>query len=222
MENELARACLLADRLTGTAGARLWQGKIASPAAFRLAKKRGLPPQRTAEVLASELTLDGRYFSTVTPERGYLNFTLSDGWYRHVEEAALLADDRRGIVQDSEPVCGFPATVAAFDRRFLTALGEDAAPERAARQDRENPGWLVRYTALRLEWFGSASAPACYPDEGRAVLLAAAALPAAGTKETSRALLHLAEQVWAASPQRLPPRTAEAARRMLQGGISLL
>lgn len=222
MENEIARACAAANQLTGTGGARLRQGEIASPAAFRLAKTYGLPPEAAAEVIASELTPDERYFSGVTPQRGYLNFVLSDAWYSHVEDVTLLTEYPESAVQDSGIMLDFPAPVCPFDRSFLEALGEEALPGRAARQDRENPGWLVRYTAKRLERFGNTLAPPRYPDGGKAVLLAVAAFPAGGRKETARALLRLTERVWAVSPQKLPPRTAEAARRALRRGISLL
>lgn len=222
MENGIARACAEADRLTGTAGARLRQGQIASPAAFRLAKKRGLSPEAAAERMAAELALAPRYFSAVLPQRGYLNFALSEEWYRRTEDAALLLGCHGEEKQDIGREAGFPAAIVPFDGRFLAALGEPAAPERSARQDRENPGWLVRYTARRLARFAARPDRGGSPEGRRAVLLAAAALPAAGTEETARALVRLARQVWAAKPQRLPPKTAEAARRTLLAGISLL
>lgn len=225
MEGPLTLARDAADRLTGRPGARLRGQRIASPAAFALARDAGQPAEALAEALARSLPLMGSCFSGVEAQGGYLNFTLSQGWYRSVEDAALLwKTNPQGARQTRPP--DYPAAIHPQDWRLLTLLGRGKAPDPglAARQDRENPGWLLRYTARRLAAFGGNRPSEGYTAQEQALLLSLAECleQAAGSLPLARSLLAAAEAVWRVTPQRLPPRTARAACRVLEQGLQTL
>ncbi len=227
MEGPLTQARAAADRLTGRPGARLRGQIIASPAAFALARDAGQPPEALAGALAPTLPQEGPCFSSVEAQGGYLNFTLSQGWYRGVEDAALLAEYPARTTQYPVALPDYPASIHPFDWRLLTLLGKGKAPSPglAARQDRENPGWLLRYTARRLAAFGGETPPSgAYTVEAQGLLLALAECleETAGSLPHARSLLRAAEAVWRVAPQRLPPRTALAARRVLEQGLDSL
>lgn len=219
-ENPIRRACAEADRLTRAAGARLRQGRIASPAPFRLAGAAGCPPEALAETLAETLSLEGTPFDQVEAEGGYLNFTLSGVWFRGLTETwADISYPVARLERTAAPE-GSPGRVNLFDQRFLALLGEGGGAARAARRDSGNLGWLVRYTARRLERFAAPVAVPAVREGDRAVLLAAASLPGLTGRQLARGLVTLAAQVWEASPQRLSPAAAEAARRAILWGIA--
>ncbi|MCD7919369.1 MAG: hypothetical protein LUG45_04740 [Clostridiales bacterium] len=224
MEGPLTQARAAADRLTGGPGARLRGQMIASPAAFSLAKDAPQPAEALAEELARRLPLEGTCFSAVEAREGYLNFTLSQGWYRSVEDAALLAEYPVQKMQYPVKLPDYPASIHPFDWRLLTLLGKGNAPGPglAARQDEANPGWLLRYTVRRLAAFGSEATPSDgYSAAEQALLLTLAVCldQTAGSLPHARSLLWAAEAVWRVSPQRLPPRTALAACRVLEQGL---
>lgn len=225
-KHPLARACAAADRLTGAPGARLREGVIASPAAFSLARNTGQSADALAAELASRLSLEGTCFSAVEAQGGYLNFTLSRSWYRSVEDAALLAEYPVQKMQYPVELPDYPASIHPFDWRLLTLLGKGKAPgpDLAARQDRANPGWLLRYTARRLAAFGGDVPSGAYTAQERAPLLALAECleREGGSLRLARSLLALTDAVWQISPQRLPPRTAAAAGRVLEQGLRSL
>ncbi len=227
VEGPLTQARAAADRLTGGPGTRLRGQRIASPAAFALARAAGQPPEALARALAHRLPLEGTCFSAVEAQGGYLNFTLSQGWYHSVEDAALLVE--YPVQKEQYPVTlpDYPASIHPFDWQFLTLLGKGKAPSPglAARQDRENPGWLLRYTARRLAAFGGETPPSgAYTVEEQGLLLALAECleQTAGSLPHARSLLRAAEAVWRVAPQRLPPRTALAACRVLEQGLGSL
>ncbi|MCD7857535.1 MAG: hypothetical protein LUG55_07005 [Clostridiales bacterium] len=226
MEWPLTQARAAADLLTGGPGARLRGQIIASPAAFALARDAGQTPEALVGALAHRLPLEGTCFSAVEAQGGYLNFTLSQGWYRSVEDAALLVEYPVQKGQYPVTLPDYPASIHPFDWRLLTLLAKGKAPSPglAARQDRENPGWLLRYTARRLAAFGGETPPKAYTVEEQGLLLALAECleQAAGSLPHARSLLRAAEAVWRVAPQRLPPRTALAACRVLEQGLDSL
>ncbi len=226
MEGPLTRARAAADRLTGRPGARLRGQIIASPAAFALAKDAGHPAAVLAADLASRLPLEGSCFSAVEAQGGYLNFTLSQGWYRSVEDAALSVDYPARTAPHPVAMPDYPASIHPFDWYLLTLLGKGKAPDPslAARQDGANPGWLLRYTARRLAAFGSETPSDGYTpqEQGLMISLADCLEQKAGSLHQDRSLLRALEAVWRVAPQRLPPRTALAACRVLEWGLRSL
>ncbi|MCD8340876.1 MAG: hypothetical protein LUC87_01835 [Clostridiales bacterium] len=226
MEGPLIQARAAADRLAGGPGARMRGQVIASPAAFSLAKNTGQPAEELAAALAQRLALEGTCFTAVQAQGGYLNFTLAPGWYRSVEDAALLAEYPARNMQHPAAIPAYPAAIHPLDWRLLTLLGrgEAPAPGLAARQDGENPGWLLRYTARRLAAFGGDTPSEGYTAEEQALLLRLAECleQTGGSLPLAKSLLRAAEAVWRITPQRLPPRTALAACRVLEQGLRSL
>lgn len=101
-----------------------------------------------AAALAAGIDLTGSWFSAVKHQGGFLNFTLSENWYR---AAAAQMPDPASLPSEPPLTTAFPAVIAPEDWRFAKALyGRPPAPEQCARQDASNPGWLVRYTLRRL------------------------------------------------------------------------
>lgn len=232
-DSPLRRACAAADALTGVPGARLYRGRIASPAGF--ADTGDASPEDAAANCAARLSLTGTPFSDVETAGGYLNFTLSEGWFRALP--SFWTETHAGAARDALPFsetpvrdAGFPSSYVPFDRRFLAALGQRENPAVYARQDAGNPGWLVRYTLRRLAFFrrgadegesAAASAPDCPLSRAeRELLLLAAELPGLDGRRRARGVLTLCRAVWAVTPQKLGALSLETAERALRDALA--
>lgn len=228
-ESPLRSACAAANALTGVPGARLYRGRIASPAGFSAAE--GIPPEDAARRLAARLSLAGTPFSSAEAESGYLNFTLSEEWFRALpsfwtETAAELPQEGVSFLETPVKDEAFPARYVPFDRVFLSLLRRQDSLSLCARQDAENPGWLVRYTLRRLADLRQRSgtqaavqaehAPVpdavfVLTDAERELLLLAAELPGLDGRRRAQGVLALCQAVWAAAPQRLSTLSRETA-----------
>ena len=121
----------------------------ASPGAFGLASRRGADPAAVAAALARGTDLAGSWFDRAEALGGYVNLRLAPAWYGAVASAAVVPGP---VAETAVPPCpAFPAALAPGDWKFLcrSAVGT-VPPALAARQDGENPAWLVRYTARRM------------------------------------------------------------------------
>jgi hypothetical protein len=222
-EFALPLVCREADALTGGRGAKLRGDQIASPAPFALAGQAGCPPEALARQMAQTLPLQGSSFSAVAAAGGYLNFTLSPAWLSALEEQLCLIANTEPDEQDIAIIPDLPVRCLQGDLALLPLLGRRPSVETAARQDGQNPGWLVRYTLRRLRRFGAVG-EAAEPALPSALLLAAAQLlePGVPRRICAQRLVALTEQIWRVTPQRLPPRTAAALAAALSRGFAQL
>ncbi len=186
----LERPCTVKSRLSQ-------RGTIAHPA------PRALGVDGNA--LISRLDLRGSWFESVEAEGGFLNFTLSERWY---EEAVRETVIPVRLSRAYPPPPAFPAKIEPFDWAFLWALrGKMPDPSLAARQDGENPGWLLRYTVKRLQGLEKRSSPVCVwtEEERRLMRLAAdAPLDSVGDKRKALYLTALTREIWTVKPEHIP------------------
>lgn len=214
----LIDACTQADnRIAAALGAacpvksRLSQrGTVANPAPRVL--------RRDGEQLAGAIDLADSWFQAVTADGGYLNFTLSLRWYQSAVEAPPPVGKMVNV--PGAPV-EFSAEIVPEDWYFWKALkGRSPDPAIAARRDRENPGWLVRYTARRLEELEPRAAETIrWTEEERALMLELSRYPQGAQARTAAGyLLGLAQQVWEAGPQKLPAALNRHCQRVLAAG----
>lgn len=172
------------------------------------------------EELAANIVLEGSWFSQVTADNGYLNFVLSQDWYGAAVEQLPIQKEKKPV----PPVAAeYPAAIHPMDWWFLTILkGKKPAPELAARQDRENPGWLVRYTIQRLKELEERSAETIRWTEGERRLMRLLAQDAEKEKPRRQAamLVELAELVWEIAPQNLPKPLNCYCQRVLENFFS--
>lgn len=180
---------------------RVHEGRLASPAPFRLAKERGIAAEVCAQALAQSLSLADTWFSQAIPLGGYVNLTLRPAWY-----GAVAAEPAWAGVPVTTPVPAlpaFPAEILPADWRCLCRGSKrPPTPALAARQDRGNPAWLVRYTAERLEQLSQRPEGdrTVVSEKDQALLLLAAEFAHRSQRDTPaqlfRYLTGLAQQVW--------------------------
>lgn len=173
-----------------------------------------------AQTLAEALELDGTWLESAEGAGGFVNFTLRAAWFEAVTEQpwALLRQDLP--VLPPVPV-DCPARIDPFDWCFLTALRAHAPdPALAARQDRENPGALLRLTLRRLEQLeGRVTEPAPWTQRRRALLLLLCQWDAAASRKRQAILLEqAARQVWVLGPLALGGPLLRRTRRVLTAG----
>lgn len=204
MNRLLIQACTQADeRISAALGcpcptkSRLSsRGTVSNPAALAL----GLDGER----LASSIDLRQSWFHQVCIESGYLNFTLSPQWY----QAALdeLPSNLPQPPSFPRQTADFSAEIHPEDWHFWLALkGKAPTPAMAARQDRENPGWLVRYTTQRLMDLEPRAEKNIAWDAGQRQLMLTLVQYPQGERPRRLAayLVGLARQIWELAPQRL-------------------
>lgn len=217
----LTAACEEADNLIAAVlGARCpvrsrlsQRGTIANPAprALRL----------DGAALAGSIDLTGSWFSHVEQEKGFLNFTLSEGWY---QAAAAQAPEAPPPLPEPPLTGVFPAVIAGEDWRFAKALYGAPVPELCARQDASNPGWLVRYTLRRLKVL-EARAPVTLPlrDAERSLLRTLARFePGASPHQQADYLYALARQLWEQPLPALSLVLNRHSQAVLSAGLSAL
>lgn len=185
------------------------------------AAPRALKLHETA--VLSALSPDGNIFQNITLDNGFFNFHFSSKWYISMIEETPDPAARRDIPVCESPVS--PATVSRQDLRFLTAIcGCTPSWTLAARQDRGNPAWLVRYTEKRLRTLESdPSAVAASPPKIQALLCLAADYPSVcqmESKRLARYLENLSEAVWEITPQNLPKAVRRCVADTLEAGWS--
>lgn len=184
----------------------------AAPKAHRLDGEAVLPLLSTA----------GTFFEEITLDNGFLNFHFGEAFY-----AAVLSMEPEKACPGKLPIAReiqSPAAVEKWDIVFLTALkGKPPHWSLAARQDRENPAWLVRYTARRLLEFSTSDAEiADISPEMRSLLCLAADYPAfsQGDARALAGFLHsLALRVWEVTPQRMPEKVRRCVGGVLRAGM---
>lgn len=214
----LIEACDQADnRIAAVLGSRCpaksalsRRGTVANPAP-RVLKLDG---QRLADVI----DLSGSWFQSVEAEGGYLNFTLSAAWYQAAVEA-LPAIGEMG----EPPVVpvDFSARIDPWDWHFWKALrGKVPDPAIAARQDRENPGWLARYTVQRLaDLEPQAGETPPWTEEQKGLMLALARYPQGARPQALAVYLdELSRKIWEIGPGRIPAALNRHCRRILTVG----
>lgn len=198
---------------------------FATPAPFRLAKEQGTTAERCAQALAQTLTLTDTWFSQAIPQGGYVNLTLCPAWY-----AAVAAEPARmggAVTTPVPPLPAFPAEILPADWRCLCRGSKrPPTPALAARQDRGNPAWLVRYTAERLEQLSQRSGinRTSVLEKDQALLLRTAEFPLRSQRDTPaqlfRYLTGLAQQVW--QTECFTGSAAERCARVLAAGYAQL
>ena len=136
---------------------------------------------------------------------GYVNLRLAPAWYGAVASAAVVPGP---VAETAVPPCpAFPAALAPGDWKFLcrSAVGT-VPPALAARQDGENPAWLVRYTARRMAALagrGGGEPPPVWAPGDRELLRLTAEYPARRREPgpaLGRYLAALARQLWRLEP----------------------
>ena len=136
---------------------RVYDGCLATPAPFRLAKEGQTSAQVCAQALAERVVLTGTWFSEAVPAGGYLNLVFAAEWY----DAAAREPAQMGVpvTSPAPPIPAFPAEIFPGDWRCLCRTQKNPpAAQLAARRDAGNPAWLVRYTAERLQRLAERSA----------------------------------------------------------------
>lgn len=199
----LGRTCPVRSRLSQ-------RGTIANaaPKALRL----------DGEELASRLSLEGTWLESVSCENGFLNFTLREEWMR-------AAAERPPAEQPLPPLPAVPVSFPArIHREDWFFAGKKASPTLCARQDQENPGWLVRVTEERLH--GLEARAVCREDwteEEKALLLRLAALDEGMSRGRLRdELTTLARLIWRIGPHRMDPRLNLCCQRVLHNGRAVV
>lgn len=215
MNPMLRQACEQADNcISGALGGRRPvksrpsdRGTIASPAPRAL----GLD----GETLAAAVRLEDSWFEAVSAEGGFLNLTLRAEWYA----AALAAVEEAEPFAPYPPVSvDFPAAIDGEDwaiHRFLWKKQPD--PARCARQDAENPGWLLRYTVERLAAVQSPE-PLGWTAEERRLMWLMACCPEGSPRKLAYHLTQVVEAVWQITPQRIPAPLSRGCRAVLNRG----
>lgn len=177
----------------------------ASPGAFGLASRRGADPAAVAAALARGTDLAGSWFDRAEALGGYVNLRLAPAWYGAVASAAVVPGP---VAETAVPPCpAFPAALAPGDWKFLcrSAVGT-VPPALAARQDGENPAWLVRYTARRMAALagrGGGEPPPVWAPGDRELLRLTAEYPARRREPgpaLGRYLAALVRQLWRLEP----------------------
>ena len=175
-----------------------------------------------SEALAAGLELSGTWLASAAGRGGFVNFTLTEAWF----DAAAAHPPGRVPLSAPEPVpAACPARIDPFDWCFLTALkGKAPDPALAARQDRENPGALVRMTLRRLEDVEErATESAPWTAQRRALLLLLARFePKAGRKRQAIYLSQVARAVWELGPLELGAPLLRCAAGVLSQGCAAL
>lgn len=175
-----------------------------------------------AGTLAGGLTLDGTWLAAAQGQGGFVNFTLREAWF----DALSALPPERLPWTDLPPVnVDCPARIDPFDWAFLTAL-KGRAPDSAlaARQDRENPGALVRLTLRRLEQVEDRAAPQLpWTPERRALLLLLARCDVeAGSRRQALCLKQIAQAVWDLGPLELGAPLVRWSAAVLSQGCAVL
>lgn len=224
MENWIQRACEAADSLLAQALGQPCKipsrysrfGCIANPA----------PRALKLEEAVLERLPESDFFEKVTLENGFFNFHFSFAWYTWVMAEQAPPAHRR-FSAPAEMV-DFPARVEPWTLSFLQALSPKAGKGSvdlsfAARQDGENPAWLVGYTARRLKALsGRNPVRNTLTEEERWLVRLAAEYPEALTsaKHLARYLSAFAQAVWELSPQRLSEPARQCAAGVLTAGLA--
>lgn len=173
---------------------------------------------RDGEELAGGISLGGTFLEAVSHQGGFLNFTLGSDWY----DAALKLPLQEKPFPPLPPCSlSFSAQIHPEDWAFA---GKQADPQRCARQDAANPGWLVRITEQRLRSVEPfAKEDVCWTDDLRRLLLQLAALE--GEKSAGRLSLQLgdaARLIWQIGPHRLPAPLNRLCRVSLHNGRAVI
>lgn len=199
IEAALGRPCPVRSRLSQ-------RGTIASPAPKAL--------HLDGAELASRLSLDGTWLESVSCENGFLNFTLREEW---MQAAAERPPAEQPLPPLPEVPVSFPARIHREDWFFA---GKKASPALCARQDQENPGWLVRITEERLRRLEArAVCRSAWTEEEKALLLRLAALDEGMSRGRLRdELTAIARLVWRIGPHRMDGRLNLCCRRVLHNG----
>ena len=178
----------------------------------------GIPGQ----VLLGQLPAERHFLDEITAENGFLNFHFSLVWYTMVlEEQPRPADrwDRQVPLPQ-----GCPAGLNAWDVKLLTALRGTVPPwHLAARQDRENPAWLVRYTVARIAALeGRGPAGGTWTEAERDLLQRCGDYP--GLSQQPKKLAHwltsLAGQVWDAGSRQCSEPVRRCVEAYLRAGMA--
>lgn len=224
MENWIQRACETADNLLARAlgkpcpipsrYSRL--GCIANPVSRAL----HLGEPALARIPESD------FFDKVTLENGFFNFHFSFAWYTWV--MAEKAQPVQWCFSAPAETQAFPASVEHWALSFLQAFSLRAEQgsvdlSLAARQDRENPAWLVGYTARRLNALEGRNPVRNHltAEERKLVRLAAQSPEASmSAKRLARYLSGFAQAVWEITPQRLSEPVRLCAARVLMEGVA--
>lgn len=218
----LREACVQADRAVSAAMNRPVSVPARPSDRGELASAAPRALHVDAEALAGRLDLSGTWLAAVTPQAGFLNFTLSAAWY----EAAAAASPEIVPFPALSPVpMDFPAKIDPFDWRFLTALrGRAPDPALAARQDAANAGALVRLSLRRLEQVEGRVPPlTVWGEENRRFLLLLAQWePDARPKRQAMFLESAARKVWDLGPLCLSAPLLRFARGALSQGCAAL
>lgn len=216
-------ACQQADTLIAQAlgytvpvKARCGKGPFAASAAPRACRL-------DREAVLKNLSTADTFFEDITLDNGFLNFHFGQRWFRAVlsdlPEPAAHASCPAPAKQDA------PAAVCPWDVNFLTVLtGKAPHWTLAARQDRENPAWLVRYTAKRLaeipEDSGETGNLSTWERQVVHTLADYPALSGGNPRRLARFLHRLAAQVWESSPRDLSPEVRLSVSQTLTAGMA--
>lgn len=171
-----------------------------------------------ADTLAERLVLSGTWLEGVQADNGFLNFTLSAQWCDVVVRQPWSAPPLEGLAALKHP---FPASIHPFDRAFFCTLrGKAPQPELIARQDRTNPGWLLRVTLRRLEHIEARCAcSTAWTAEARALLLLLARYEeSASAKRQALYLSQVCQELWCFGPLRLSAPLNRFAQGVLRSG----
>lgn len=224
MENWIQRACQAADAMLAQALGTPCPipsryspfGCIANPA----------PRALKLEEAVLERMPESDFFEGVTLENGFFNFQFSFAWYTWV--MAEKAHPVQWCFSAPAETAEFPASVEHWAVSFLLAhslKGGQGSVELslAARQDRENPAWLVGYTARRLCALKGRNPrrDRLTEDERRLVRLAAEYPDSsASARRLARYLSGFAQAVWEITPQRLSEPVRQCAAQVLTEGLA--
>lgn len=179
---------------------RLRKGALAAPVLFQMGLHRQTGEGDTfAAQLTQRMQSQDTWFAGALAEGGYLNLPLREAWYTAVAAEPVTPGPPCSTPTPNIPA--FPAEILLGDWRFLCRTEKATPPAAlAARQDRENPAWLVRYTAQRLASLSQRPEPEADGKINRSLLEQAAEYPQRSRtdppRQLGRYLVRLAQAIW--------------------------
>ncbi|MCQ2441758.1 MAG: hypothetical protein MJ077_01315 [Oscillospiraceae bacterium] len=218
MKKLLETACQQADEVIAAAIGRPCPVKSRLSPRGTIANPTPRALRLDGEGLLTQQNLSHTWLESVTCQGGFFNFTLREAWFHEAAQHPLEWEELPPLPPVS---IDFPAAIHPGDWVFA---GKKASPERCARQDEGNPGWLVRVTEERLRTLENRAETArTWTPSQKALLLRLAAYDeSASTGRLTAYLTDLSRLIWQEKPHRLPAELNRCCQAVIHNGRAVI